>query len=147
MLTNRDIVLMAFLQCGTLDFSVLDDIGYDLEDIVDELLDDGIKPTLNAITDMVFRKGVAEMSEYVSQMLEETEVWMDTIVSNESREYEDCKKQLEELKLLNPDKDIEWYCNCLDTSVWFAKNSDIYREYLPEAVEAVEGNMGFNFGG
>lgn len=140
MMTNQNIVLMAVLECGTMDLGVLDGIEYDLEDIVDDLLAEGIKPTLNAITDRVFYMGAAELGQYLSDRICELEA-----IPNERDLGDEEEAELAALHTLNVDEDIEWYCNCLDTHIWFSQHEDVYRKYLPEAVEAVEENMGFEF--
>ena len=99
-MSNQNVVLKAILECGTDYLRILDEIGYDLGDIVDDLLAEGIKPTLNAITSEVFCKGV-----------------------------------------------IEWFCNCLDTRVWFRQNGSIYRRYLSSALDSFEDNVGFSLTG
>lgn len=129
---NQNSVLMAVLECGTDDLSILDDIGYDLGDIVEELIAGGIRPTLNAITGEVFRRGVEELTQRIN----------DRLCEPEDGDNDEVKA---ELRILNPKKDINWFCNCLDTHVYFVKNEEIYREYLPEAIKDIEDNMGFSF--
>lgn len=36
-------------------------------------------------------------------------------------------------------------CNCLDTSIWFRDNEEIYRKYLEDEISDIEENMGFEF--
>ena len=57
-----DGLLFVLLDCGSLDISILDDVGYDLGDIAVELQEEGVKVTLNNITDAIFRKGQDETS-------------------------------------------------------------------------------------
>ena len=141
-MANRDTVLMAVLECGTLDMSVLDDVQYDLDEIVDELFAEGLRPSLNLIMQEVFRKAVEEMADFVEQEIDAT--------TEVQKNASDCEwavylnEKLGALRQLNPLEDIDYYCNCLDTSVYFVKNEDLYREYLPEAVEAIERHTGFS---
>ena len=141
-MANRDEVLMAVLECGTMDLSVLDDVGYDLAGIVGDLFDDGIKPTLNAIMDRVFRESVDEMAELVKQELEET------LDEQESEhDYEETvwlNEKAMSLRQMNPVEDIEWYCNCLDSGLYFTRNAELYQTYLPDAIKTVEGKTGFS---
>lgn len=44
-----DGLLFVLLDCGSLDISILDDVGYDLGDIAVELQEEGVKVTLNNI--------------------------------------------------------------------------------------------------
>ena len=131
-MSNQNIVMKAILECGTDDFCVLDDIGYDLGDIVDNLLAEGIKPTLNAITGRVFRQGVEELTQLISDRLCEPDA-------------DDSEEVLTAIRSLNPEKDIGWFCNCLDTHVYFLQNEPIYREYLADEIAQVEESMGFSF--
>lgn len=62
-----------------------------------------------------------------------------------TEEYERLEEKLEALESLDTGEDIDWFCNCLDTSIWFAENEDIYREYLADEISDVEDNMGFSF--
>lgn len=52
---------------------------------------------------------------------------------------------IDELESCDPEEDVEWFCNCLDTSVWFRSNEDIYRKYLEDEISDIEDNMGFEF--
>ena len=42
-----DGLLFVLLDCGSLDISILDDVGYDLGDIAVELQEEGVNVTLN----------------------------------------------------------------------------------------------------
>ena len=52
-------------------------------------------------------------------------------------------EELEALRRLKPDDDIEGDFNFLATHVWFKSNGPAYRRYLPEAVDEFEDNVGF----
>ena len=58
-------LLAHLLNCGTDDLSILDDIKYDIIDIVDDLSDDYFTPSLNNIIDEVFRKGIEELDDFI----------------------------------------------------------------------------------
>ena len=60
-------------------------------------------------------------------------------------EYDRLQDEIDELESLNPEEDMDWFCNCLDTSCWFSNNEEIYRKYIPEAISNIEDNMGFEF--
>lgn len=140
-------ILMVLLECGSLDLRILEGVGYDLGDIVEELSADGIKPTLNAITDEIFRRGQCELVASVEDAIEERkDQQAETDDSEEGEaEYERLQEEIDELESLNPEEDMEWFCNCLDTSCWFSSNEEIYRKYIPEAIRNIEDNMGFEF--
>lgn len=138
-MTNQDIVLTTVLNCGTMDLFMLDDISYDLGSIVDELLADGIKPTLNVILSNVFRKGICDLESRISDRICRLELipYEENLEDNERRE-------LHALRRLNPEQDIKWYCNCSDTSIYFVNNKEIYQEYLAGEVSEIEDYMGFS---
>lgn len=145
-MSNMDSLLMALLECGSCDLGILEDIGYDLGEIVDDLISEGIKPTLNAITGEIFRKGESELAEKVRDVIEDTRRDMEEAEDEgNAEEYERLEEKLEALESLDTGEDIDWFCNCLDTSIWFAENEDIYREYLADEISDVEDNMGFSF--
>ena len=129
---NQNTVLMAVLECGTSDLCMLDDIRYDLGEIVESLLSEGIKPTLNSILGEVFRKGTEEMAQFISDRLCEPH-------------EDDSEETMAALRSLDPERDIRWYCNCLDTYVYFEQNEEIYRQYLEYEISIVEENMGYSF--
>lgn len=139
-------LLMVLLECGSLDLQILDDVGYDLGEIAEELQMEGLKPTLNAITDAIFAKGQQELKEAVEEAIQERESEQDDLdeeVDNE--EYDRLQEEIDELESLNPEEDIEWFCNCLDTSCWFRDNEDVYMKYLADEIKDIEENMGFEF--
>lgn len=136
---NQNAVLMAVLECGTSDLCMLDDIGYDLGEMVEEMIAGGIKPTLNTILGDVFRRGVEELEQLINDRICELEA-----VCNERDPDEDEESTLATLRSLTPWSDISWHCNCLDTGIYFCENEEIYREYLPEEISRVEDNMGFS---
>lgn len=72
-MANRDAVLMAVLECGTADLELLDDVEYDLGGIVEDLYGEDVKPTLNAIMERVFRKGVEELKGHLADEISHSE--------------------------------------------------------------------------
>lgn len=134
-------LLMALLECGSMDLQVIEDVGWDLGEIVEELQDEGIKPTLNAITYEIFRKGQRALQEFLEQAIEYHEE-MQAEVEIDSEEYEKYQEVIDELKSLDPEEDMDWFCNCLDTSCWL-RNSETYRKYMKDDIEQLESDMGF----
>lgn len=137
-------ILLVLLECGSLDLRILDDVGYDLGEIVEELQTDGIKPTLNIITGEIFRKGQLELTGAVRDAIDERKNQKDNMEEGEV-EYDRLQEEIDELESLNPWEDMSWYCNCIDTSCWFSNNEEIYRKYIPDATSNIEDNMGFEF--
>lgn len=68
-------------------------------------------------------------------------------IPNERELDEDEEHELEQLRLLEPDEDVGGFFNYLDTHAYFEKNEEIYRAYLPEALEAFEDNTGLRLEG
>ena len=139
-MSNQDIVLKTILDCGIDDLCILDDIGYDVGEIIEDLMNEGIKPTLNNITNEVFGRGAAELGQCVSHRICCLEA-----IPNERPLDDDEERELELLRKLEPEVDIRWYCNCLDTSIYFVHHEDIYRTYLEDEIKEVESKMGFTF--
>lgn len=140
-------ILMVLLECGSLDLHILKDVGYDLGEIVEDLQAEGIKPTLNVITGEIFRKGQCELVDTVNDAIKERkEQQLETDDTDEGEaEYDRLQEEIDELGCLNPEEDMGWYCNCLDTSCWFENNENIYRKYLTDEISGIEDNMGFEF--
>ena len=139
-MVNQNAVLKTVLECGMDGLRMLDDIGYDLGEIVEDMIARDIKPTLNAIMGEVFRKGVEELEQLINDRICELEA-----ACNERDLDEDEETALEVLRDLTPRRDISWFCNCLDTRIRFDENEEIYREYLSEEISKVEDYMGFSF--
>lgn len=129
---NQNAVLKTVLDCGTGDLYMLDGIEYDLDEMVEEMITDGINPTLNNILGNVFRRGVEELAQLISDRLCEPG-------------EDDSEEVLDVLRSLNPEQDISWRCNCRDSGIRFCENEEIFRDYLPEEISKVEKSMGFSF--
>lgn len=140
-------ILMALLECGSLDLNILKDVGYDLGGIVEELQAEGIKPTLNTIMGWIFRKGQCELIDAVEDAIEEKRSYQSDTddTENGEKEHDWIQREIDELERLNPENDIDWFCNFLDTSCWFSSNEEIYRKYIPEVISDIEDKMGFEF--
>lgn len=109
-----------------------------------ELQEEGVKVTLNNITDAIFRKGQDELKDALEEKISELEDERDEC-EEDSDEYEELQEQIDELECCDPEEDVEWFCNCLDTSIWFKDNEEIYRKYLEDEISDIEDNMGFEF--
>lgn len=145
MVSNREDFLMTILNCGILDLKLIDGVGYDWCDILDgevlgELFGDGSlhRESLNYIMRRVVDFGIEQITTAVSDRICEIEA-----ITNERELDNDEEKELEVLRSLNPDEDIESYHNFIDTHVWFEKNGDAYRTYLEEALDDFAQGTGF----
>ena len=136
-------ILCELLNCGYLDLDILDDAD---EDYVLEAIEDckanGIPVSLNAITDTMFMMAQSEINAAWDARFDE-------LGSDEANGYagEDELKELEAIKELNPEEDIGWYCNCLDTGIYIVNDKyDVYKEYFGDLLDELESKMGFEFG-
>lgn len=138
----RTSLLCELLHCGCLDLSILDDTDEDyLMEAIDQLKFEGIEISLNAITFEMFGKARYDLGEAVEARIEELQGYAE----NDSIE-DDERKELEALKTLTPDDDLDWYCNCLDTSINFSCGDEkiaIYEKYMGDKIEELENLMGF----
>lgn len=149
MVSSREDFLMNLLNCGVLDLKLIDGVGYDWCDILDgetlgEMLSDGSgqRETLNYIMRRVVEFGIDQLTTAVADRICELEAIPD------ERELDvDEEEELEALRTLNPEEDIESYHNFIDTHVWFENNADVYRTYLQEALDDFTEGTGFEIGG
>ena len=146
MLTTQECVFTKILDCGTADLSLLDDINYDLDDILDSLMENNCL-SLNGIFQEVFIKGAEELqeefenqkedikAEILYRIEEEKSEWVESgeMTQEELEETEEHEELISDLKLLEsgdlqPTSDLEFYLNYQDTHV-FMKHIDFYRKY------------------
>lgn len=138
-MTNQEVILCNLLKCGTLDLPYLEGINYEVGDIVNEIIYNyGIENlSLNAIFTEVFNYGIRDLQEVIENAISNLE--------NEVENDDELKEEFEDIKSLNTENDIEYYCNCLDTSIYFTNNENIYRKYFEDEISNIEYNMGFDF--
>lgn len=134
---NQKDLLCTLLNCGEYDLELLNSIRYNWEKILDscEFLAD---LSLNSLLRAVFNEGLSDINISLEEELERLENL--TIVDM----YD--KEEIKNLKTLNPFGDIDYYLNCFDTDVYFndSEVGEIYRKYIPEALDRFEFNTGFN---
>lgn len=153
---NTGDILSHILGCGTADLYLLNDIQYDVFEIIDELQEEGTL-TLNNILSYVFELGKNELMAAFEEQ-------KDDIRSKIEREIQglknddciddvtDCVEYIvltDNLELLtsgkiDPKNDVEYYINCLDTHAYL-NHYDFYFEYMSDLMEQIEDNMGFCF--
>lgn len=165
-------LLAHLLNCGIGDLSILDDIKYDIIDIVDDLSDDYFTPSLNNIIHEVFRKGIGELDDYIRDtkydIIAELRILEDKlpkrnndndvingevdtlssdiidIMQKYGVEYsEDATRYISELKELDPFDDIQYYENCVDSDISIVRHQDIYRRFYADKIFDIEDSMGF----
>ena len=146
MITSREDFLMTLLNCGSLDLKLIDDVGYDWCDILnDEFLDYIVElrkhktgPIINDVMRSVFEYGISQIENAIDSRI--------TYLRDTREDYGLSDEQAEELKQLEKIdvwEDIESYHNCIDTSIWFSKNSEIYKKYLSEKLDDFAEGTGF----
>ncbi len=138
-MTGTQSLLCEMLSCGTLDLELLDRVGYGWDEVLEQLdWPEGEGFTFNRLMRAVVDVGIIHLRQAVDDRLCELE-GIET-----GRELdEDEMEEVEALHHLDPDQDIEGFCNCLDTYVWFRQNGSIYRRYLSSALDSFEDNVGF----
>lgn len=140
---------MNLLNCGILDLKLIDGVGYEWCDILDgevlrEMIADGgrQRETLNYLMRRVVEFGVDQITTAVADRICELEA-----IPNERELDDDEESELEALRALNPEEDIESYHNYIDTHVWFKNNGGVYRAYLQEALDDFADGTGFEIVG
>lgn len=131
-------LLCEMLSCGSMDLELLDRIGYNWGDVLDQMEWPGEGLDFNDLLRATVSVGIISIKGAVDDRLCELEA-----IPNERELDADEEEELSALRSLNPDDDIRGYYNCLDTHVWFEHNGPIYRRYLPDAVDDFEENVGF----
>lgn len=138
-MTGTQSLLCEMLSCGTLDLELLDRVGYDWDEVLEQLdWPDGEGFNFNRLMRAVVDVGIIHIKQAVEDRICELEA-----VENERELDEDEAEEMEALRHLDPDQDIEGFFNCLDTHVWFRQNGSIYRRYLSSALDSFEDNVGF----
>ena len=138
-MTGTQSLLCEMLSCGTLDLELLDRVGYDWDEVLEQLdWPDGEGFNFNRLMRAIVDVGIIHIKQAVEDRICELEA-----VENERELDGDEAEEMESLRRLDPDQDIEGFFNCLDTHVWFRQNGSIYRRYLSSALDSFEDNVGF----
>ena len=138
-MTGTQSLLCEMLSCGTLDLELLDRVGYYWDEVLEQLdWPDGEGFNFNRLMRAIVDVGIIHIKQAVEDRICELEA-----VENERELDEDEAEEMESLRRLDPDQDIEGFFNCLDTHVWFRQNGSIYRRYLSSALDSFEDNVGF----
>ena len=138
-MTGAQSLLCEMLSCGSMDLDMLDFIGYGWDEILDQMDWPREGLDFNDVLRAAVSVGIINIKEAISErtfLLEATQGIHGKLEPEEAEE-------LEALRDLHPDDDIEGDFNFLATHVWFKSNGPAYRRYLPEAVDNFEDNVGF----
>ena len=155
-MTKQEEILTNLLDCGTEDLKLLEDIKYDLYDILEYLKEYG-SVNINSIFREVFDKGAIDLNyafieqkdEIREQILEEMQTAKEEYPDYDLEKDEDYQELVNDLDLLdneklNPMEDLDYYLNWQDTHVYM-EHIEFYRKYIPDVVDTIETNMGWEF--
>ena len=162
---NREWLLTALLECGYADLSMLDNVGYDIEEIIADAIDNYGKVTLNTLLATIFVNGLCDLdsaykenkdkivseinneikklkAEYENDYPESTEEeWED---SGQYQEVSDLQELLIDMNDFHPFSEGDYFINYLDSHIYMP-HLTFYKKYMKDEVEKVEDNMGISF--
>ena len=154
-MTKQEEILTNLLDCDTSDLELLEDIEYDLYDIVEYLKYGSFN--INSIFREVFEKGAIDLNyafiehkeEIREQILEEIQTIKEEYPDYDLEKDEDYQELVNDLDLLdneklNPIEDLDYYLNWQNTHVYM-EHIEFYRKYMPDVVDTIETNMGYDF--
>lgn len=155
-MTKQEEILTNLLDCGTDDLKLLEDIEYDLDDILEYLKECG-SFNLNSIFREVFKEGAINLNyafierkeEIREQILEEMKTVKEEYPDYNLENNEDYQELENDLDLLDsgklcPMEDLDYYLNYQDTHVYM-EHIEFYRKYMSDVVDTIETNMGWEF--
>lgn len=135
----KTLLLSELLDCGYCDVDILEDVEYDISDLVEDCNMSFGKVTLNGLMMSAFAFGLRDFRKSIDERIEELE-------SAESLTKAE-KKELKALKQLDPENDAESFHNYQDTSIWFNKNKELYEKYCQKECDEFEENTGCSIRG
>lgn len=161
-MTMQQAVLSKILDCGYCDLELLEDIEYDLDDIIQDCIDNN-DLSLHGIFRGVFHMGARDLQNAFDEQKDDIRDSILEALENEKTEWidsgemtieelEDCEEHKEliaDLELLNsdtlnPEDDMDYFMNYMDTHVSM-KHIDFYRRWMENDVENIESYMGWSF--
>ena len=137
-------ILCTLLECGYLDLDILNDADEDFVlEAIENLESERMEINLGTIVSEMFLIAIADIAFAIEHRIEDLKGYeADGVIDDDERE------ELEALKGLDTDIDIEWYFNYLDTGIYFTgsrNKGDVYRKYFGDLIEELENKMGFEF--
>lgn len=162
MLTTQQCILTHLFNCGTNDLLMLDDINYDLDEILDDLVENNCL-SFNDLYRAVFNKGIDDLAESLqdqrndliekikAEIRYDIETWVDSgdMTLAELKETEEYQQNIKDLTLilnneLNPKEQYDYYLNYQDTHI-FLKHLPFYRTWMENDIDDIEDKMGISF--
>ena len=140
MRTTAEDIACAVLGCGTYDLAMLDDVQYDVTEIILGLMTDNYGEfNINDVMREVFHMGVVDIENAIDQRLDE----IGRLGGDD--EPDEIKEERAALLALCPVDDIESFHNFIDTHVWITPehHAQDYRRYLGDALDEFAENTGF----
>lgn len=126
-------LLRSILDCGILDLDLIRNIKYNIYDIIKDLKDNDIYPSLGNVMYECLKFARDELNEAVNNCLNEIKNG-DLVVTKEE------KKKLEELA---PYDDLQMDFNFIATD-FFLKHKDVYIKYMPREIEKIEDKLDYD---
>lgn len=132
---NLKFLLTELLNCGTSDLSLLEDVGLDWVDVIQETKNNGDIIELSSLFNSIIRIGLNNLHYQIQERIEKLEGY---------ELSQDEITELESLKKLNVENDFSTFFNYLDTHFYLIKNKDIYLEYLEEEISKLHDDTSFD---
>lgn len=159
MITTQQQLLCTILDCGTDDLLWLDDIGYDVNDIVEELLQEG-RLSYNEIWREVFLKGIEDLENViktnkdiiVEEIQDKLEEESEAYTQEELEEFPEHQELMKDLYLITSgaleclDGRYQYWVNCSARGIQL-DHLDFFHRYLADDIEDIERKMGMSFYG
>ena len=148
-MTTAEFIVCEMLNCGYLDIAVLDDVD---DEWMSECLEE-IKSMdhydFNTLMASIFLKAVSYIEDKLTEAQYDAEQELEDMaeMDDESFEYQEASEKVDALYKLKPEEDIEWYCNCLDSSIYLVKNEELWRKYGADVLSEAEDKLGMDIGG
>ena len=154
----KEDLLVALLDCGYGDLSVLEGCMYDMYTVADECKEQFGKISLNGLAMVMFDFGREDIEERKNELLHELEEekyeWDKAIergqelTEEEQERYDALESDIDLLEEFDVYENLESFHNYVDTSIWLTGTSDNerVRELLKDAFNAFEENTGFAIG-
>ena len=162
MLTTQQAILTKILNCGYCDLDLLEDIQYDLDEIIEDCMENEYL-SFHEILRGVFWMGARDLKnafeenryeircEILEALQKEKEDFVDSGEMTQA-ELEDCEEhqqlvadlELVDNYILNPEDDLSYFLNYQDTYVYM-KHIDFYRRWMKKDVDNIEDHMGWSF--
>lgn len=144
-MSNLEALACNLLGCGPADLSMLERVGYDWPDVIEETGWRG-----SSFSDMSFKSLMMAVVQVGLDHIEDAR--RSRIGDLEALEKsgdinEDELDELFALYTLDPNEDIQQFHNFLDTSIWFERNASLYRKYLRGAIDDFADNVGIEITG